>query len=122
MTNVKTLSDNELSVLEKEIADEKARRAVLQQAIFRVNVLQLEFLTARDGVQPQIDSDGVTVDLWSEWIQPDSAHSQYPPGYIVRLGDRLFRNDGVSSSVSEPGTTGSGWLDITEEVWAIHRA
>lgn len=116
MTDVKTLSDSELFALEKEIADEKARRAVLQQAIFRVNVLQLEFLTARDGAQPQIDSDGVTVDMWSEWVLPDSAPSQYPPGYIVRLGDRLYRNDAVSSSVSEPGTTGSGWLDITEEL------
>lgn len=51
----------------------------------------------------------------SEWVQPTSKASAYPPASLVKHQGKAWRNRRRGPNSAEPGTPFSGWEDVTRD-------
>jgi hypothetical protein len=93
MTDLTVLTDQELAILQKDIAKEVQRRMLPAQ----MDAMNKTYLTS-SGVVPG-----------SAWRQPTGAHDAYPLGFSVIHNEKTWESL-TPSNVWEPGV--SGWREI----------
>jgi len=118
---VMRLSDRDLRDHRLYCSDEepKRRQRVADRAEAEVELVA-ELQEAHPELAPkyatQLDEVGTLADLLeklSEWVQPTSKASSYPPMSLVKHNDKAWRARRLTDK--EPGTPFSGWEDVTRD-------
>lgn len=118
---VMRLSDRELLDHRLYCSDEEPKRRQREQDRAEA---QAELVVELQGAHPelapkyatQLDEVGTLADLLaklSEWVQPTSKASSYPPMSLVKHNDKAWRARRLTDK--EPGTPFSGWEDVTRD-------
>lgn len=120
-TIVMRLSDRELLDHRLYCSDEepKRRQRVADRAEAEADLVA-ELQEAHPELAPkyatQLDEVGTLADLLaklSEWVQPTSKASSYPPMSLVKHKEKAYRARRLTDK--EPGTPFSGWEDVTAD-------
>lgn len=120
-TIVMRLSDRELLDHRLYCSDEepKRRQRVADRAEAEADLVA-ELQEAHPELAPkyatQLDEVGALADLLaklSEWVQPTSKASSYPPMSLVKHKEKAYRARRLTDK--EPGTPFSGWEDVTAD-------
>lgn len=118
---VMRLSDRDLRDHRLYCSDEepKRRQRVADRAEAEADLVA-ELQEAHPELAPkyatQLDEVGTLADLLaklSEWVQPTSKASSYPPMSLVKHNDKAWRARRLTDK--EPGTPFSGWEDVTRD-------
>lgn len=118
---VKRLTDSELLDHRLYCSDEepKRRQRVADRAEAQAELVA-ELQEAHPELAPkyatQLDEVGTLADLLeklSEWVQPTSKASSYPPMSLVKHKEKAYRARRLTDK--EPGTPFSGWEDVTRD-------
>lgn len=118
---VMRLSDRELRDHRLYCSDEepKRRQRVADRAEAEAELVA-ELQEAHPELAPkyatQLDEVGTLADLLeklSEWVQPTSKASSYPPMSLVKHKEKAYRARRLTDK--EPGTPFSGWEDVTAD-------
>lgn len=118
---VKRLTERELRDHRLYCSDEepKRRQRVADRAEAEADLVA-ELQEAHPELAPkyatQLDEVGTLADLLeklSEWVQPTSKASSYPPMSLVKHNDKAWRARRLTDK--EPGTPFSGWEDVTRD-------
>ena len=118
---VMRLSDRELLDHRLYCSDEepKRRQRVADRAEAEAELVA-ELQEAHPELAPkyatQLDEVGTLADLLaklSEWVQPTSKASSYPPMSLVKHKEKAYRARRLTDK--EPGTPFSGWEDVTAD-------
>ena len=115
---IRNLDDEEWQALWDAVIAESRRREVLATAPLLAEQAASDYLTARDGAQPErTDETLADASAWPEYIQPTGAHDAYPLGYVLTDGGRVWRSL-IAANVWRPGSQGAErlWEDVTAEV------
>lgn len=118
---VMRLSDRELLDHRLYCSDEepKRRQRVADRAEAEADLvaeLQEQHPELAPKYATQLDEVGTLADLLaklSEWVQPTSKASSYPPMSLVKHNDKAWRARRLTDK--EPGTPFSGWEDVTRD-------
>ena len=94
--DVQSLSDKELSDVNRQVADEATRRSILTSTAGSVDSILSAYLEAQ-GVKPG-----------GEWTRPSSALDAYPAGWTVTHAGETWES-ATAGNISEPGADAS-WL------------
>lgn len=100
MTDITTLSDDDLDDLWRAVVVEQERRRILATAPQQADAL------ARQWADASGRSDG------DEWQQPLGAHDAYPAGAVVVLDGQAYRNDHAGVNPWKPGDVGAPWTPV----------
>lgn len=115
---IRNLDDEAWEALWDAVLAESRRREVLATAPPLAEQAASDYLTARDGAQPErTDETLADASAWPEYIQPTGAHDAYPLGYVLTDGGRVWRSL-IAANVWRPGSQGAErlWEDVTAEV------
>ncbi len=104
MTDLTTLSDEDLHALQGDAYREIQRRQTLRAAPDLAANLSRDYLLARDD-EPDPENPPA-------WTQPTGAHDAYPLDYTVTHGGARWASL-VPANVWEPGV--SGWREVAGE-------
>ena len=114
--DLEKMTEAELSDLANRIQFVINRKVAMDTAASQIDQIQRDFLAGRDGEIPSDLTPGADITSWPEWAQPVGTHDSYPPGWVVRYEDKLYRNDLGFSNPIAPDKTYGKWTDVTHEV------
>ena len=118
---VKRLTDSELLDHRLYCSDEEPKRRQREQDRAEAQAeLVVELQEAHPELAPkyatQLDEVATLADLLaklSEWVQPTSKATAYPPMSLVKHHEKAYRARRLTDK--EPGTPFSGWEDVTAD-------
>ena len=94
-------------------AVEQAQAEIMAEVWEQKPDLKPDFVGTVDPKTPTLDA---LLEQLSEWVQPTSRLTAYPPASLVKHLGRAWRNRRRGLNAAEPGTPFSGWEDVTDDL------